>query len=63
MGDYLEHAGQNIDLEPEWQCACGETDPTNHDIGMVIAHEYEIPEAKGREILLRIRKRFGLDND
>ena len=46
-----------------WVCACGETDITKHDIGMVIAHEYDIPEKKGREILLRMRKRVGIGGD
>ncbi len=46
-----------------WQCVCGETDVMKHDIGMVIAHEYGLPEQQGRDILLRIRKRAGVDND
>ena len=49
--------------EPEWVCACGETDPTKHDLGMVIAHLYELPEQQGRDMLVRIRDRMGLNTD
>ena len=38
-----------------WVCACGETDITKHDLGMAISHLYDIPEEKGREILVAIR--------
>ncbi len=51
------------ETEEPWMCACGETDVTKHDLGMVIAHEYELSEAHGRDILLRIRKRAGVDDD
>lgn len=44
-----------------WECACGETDITTHDLGMAIAHEYEISEQQGRDILVRIRNRIGLE--
>jgi len=50
-----------MEAEPEefeWECACGETDITKHDLGMAIAHAYEIPEEEGREIHLRIRERI-----
>ena len=50
------------DEEP-WVCACGEIDVSKHDLGMVIAHEYELTEEHGRDILLRIRKRAGIDDD
>ena len=46
--------------EEPWECACGETDITKHDLGMVIAHEYELTEKQGRDMLLRIRKRAGV---
>ena len=46
-----------------WQCVCGETDVSKHDLGMVIAHEYELPEEKGREILMRVRRRLGINDD
>ena len=49
--------------EKPWMCACGETDITKHDLGMVIAHEYELPEEKGLEILLRMRDRLGIIGD
>ncbi len=49
--------------EELWQCACGETDITKHDLGMVIAHEYEITEQEGRDILVRVRTRVGLETD
>ena len=44
-----------------WECVCGETDISKHDLGMVIAHEYELTEQHGRDILIRIRNRIGLD--
>lgn len=52
-----------MSAEPEepWVCACGETDINKHDLGMVIAHEYELTEKKGREILMRIRKSAGVE--
>ncbi len=45
-----------------WVCACGETDITKHDLGMVIAHEYELSEEKGREMLVNIRRRAGVSD-
>ena len=47
--------------DEEWQCACGETDIDKHDLGMVIAHEYELTEQEGRDLLIRVRDRIGLD--
>ena len=47
--------------EEPWVCACGETDINKHDLGMVIAHEYELDEQKGRDILVGIRSRLGVD--
>jgi len=47
--------------EEQWQCACGETDINKHDIGMVIAHEFEISEQEGRDILVRMRDSFGVE--
>lgn len=47
--------------EKPWQCVCGETDITKHDLGMAIAHEYGISEQEGRDILVRIRTRIGLE--
>ena len=47
--------------EELWQCVCGETDITKHDLGIVIAHEYELSEQKGRDILVAIRSRIGLE--
>ena len=47
--------------EKPWQCVCGETDITKHDLGMVIAHEYELTEQEGRNVLVRIRTRIGLE--
>ena len=44
-----------------WRCVCGETDINKHDIGMVIAHEFEISEQEGRNILVRIRDSAGLE--
>ena len=44
-----------------WQCACGESDINKHDIGMVIAHEFEISEQEGRDILVRMRDSFGVE--
>ena len=49
--------------EKPWQCVCGETDITKHDLGMVIAHEYEMTEQEGRDILVRVRTRVGLETD
>ncbi len=48
-------------MATEWECICGETDITKHDLGMAIAHEYELSEQEGRAILVRIRTRIGLD--
>ncbi len=49
--------------EEPWQCSCGETDVSKHDIGMVIAHEFDITEQAGRDILVRIRDSAGLETD
>lgn len=49
------------DTEEPWVCACGETDIAKHDIGMAIAHIYDIPEQEGRDILVRIRDSAGLE--
>lgn len=49
--------------EPDWRCVCGETDIAKHDIGMVIAHEYEISEEEGRDILIRMRTRLLIGDD
>ncbi len=49
-----------MDEEP-WQCVCEEADITKHDLGMVIAHEYEMTEQEGRDILVRVRTRVGLE--
>lgn len=48
-------------MSESWECACGETDITKHDLGMAIAHEYELTEQEGRDILVRIRERVGLE--
>ena len=47
--------------EEPWKCACGETDITKHDLGMVIAHEFGLPEQTGRDMLVRMRDRLGYD--
>ena len=47
--------------EEPWECACGETDITKHDLGMVIAHTCDVPEQKGRDILVNIRARAGIE--
>ena len=48
-------------VEAPWECVCGETDVTKHDLGMAIAHTYGVSEQKGRDVLVAVRDRFGLD--
>ena len=50
-----------MESERPWECVCGETDINKHDLGMAIAHEYDLSEQEGRDILIRIRNRIGLD--
>ena len=50
------------DLQEEpWECTCGETDITKHDLGMVLAHEFGMSMQDGRDTLVRIRARLGYD--
>ncbi len=45
----------------QWRCPCGETNVMKHDLGMVIAHTYGVPEQTGRDVLVAVRDRVGLD--
>ena len=47
--------------DSDWECPCGETDVMKHDLGMAFAHIVEVSEQEGRDLLVRIRTRFGLD--
>ncbi len=46
-----------------WVCICGETDIEKHDIGMVIAHEFGTTMQEGRDILVRLRDRLGIETE
>lgn len=48
-------------MSEPWKCVCGETDIEKHDLGTVMAHSYGLSEQEGRDILVRIRDRVGLE--
>jgi len=47
--------------EEPCECACGETDIEKHDLGMVISHTFDLSMQEGRDILVRIRDRAGVE--
>lgn len=48
-------------MSEPWKCVCGETDIEKHDLGTAIAHIYGLLEQEGRDVLVGMRDRVGLE--